>query len=119
MAKTWVLDTETKGTGAHMVPLERATKRSRASEPVFVPRKAVPPREPYAPAPRPPRRFRIVDVMTRRTLLEDANAREAVDVLGGVRTPLDVNVYIWHEERSRWQMLAVSDQRALWELAHP
>ena len=27
MAKTWILDTETKGTGAHMVPLEKALKK--------------------------------------------------------------------------------------------
>jgi hypothetical protein len=27
MAKTWVLDTETKGTGANMVPLERVQKK--------------------------------------------------------------------------------------------
>jgi hypothetical protein len=27
MRKTWVLDTETKGTGANMVPLEKAQKR--------------------------------------------------------------------------------------------
>jgi hypothetical protein len=28
MAKTWVLDTETKGTGAQVVPLEKALKRT-------------------------------------------------------------------------------------------
>jgi hypothetical protein len=27
MAKTWVLDTETKGTGAHVVPLEKVQRR--------------------------------------------------------------------------------------------
>ena len=27
MAKVWVLDTDTKGTGANMVPLERVLKR--------------------------------------------------------------------------------------------
>jgi hypothetical protein len=32
MAKTWVLDTETKGTGANMVPLEKTQKK--ADEPV-------------------------------------------------------------------------------------
>jgi hypothetical protein len=28
MAKTWVLDTETKGTGAEMVPIEKTLKKS-------------------------------------------------------------------------------------------
>jgi hypothetical protein len=32
MAKTWVLDTETKGAGAHMVPLEKIL-REREREP--------------------------------------------------------------------------------------
>ena len=31
MAKTGVLDTETKGTGAHMAPLERADGKARAA----------------------------------------------------------------------------------------
>jgi hypothetical protein len=30
MGKTWVLDTETKGTGANMVPLEKTEKRAEA-----------------------------------------------------------------------------------------
>ena len=30
MAKTWVLDTETKGTGANMVPLEKTQKKADA-----------------------------------------------------------------------------------------
>jgi hypothetical protein len=41
MGKTWILQTETKGTGVTMVPLERATKRA-APEPLSVPRKPKP-----------------------------------------------------------------------------
>jgi hypothetical protein len=100
-----------------MVPFERETKRSSAMEPVFVPRKPVRPREPQAPPPRTPREFRIIDVMTRQTLADGATAREAVDVLGGVRSLVDVEVYIWDEQRARWRLLAVSEQRAMWELA--
>jgi hypothetical protein len=34
MAKTWVLDTETKGTGAHVVPLDKVLRRpEQAPEP--------------------------------------------------------------------------------------
>ena len=32
MGKAWVLDTETKGTGANMVPLEKVLERPRAPE---------------------------------------------------------------------------------------
>jgi hypothetical protein len=40
MAKVWVLDTETKGTGAHVVPLEKALKGERPEdEPRARPRK--------------------------------------------------------------------------------
>jgi hypothetical protein len=47
MSKTWVLDTETKGTGANMVPLEKVQEkpdapRRRASRPAkSAPRKRV------------------------------------------------------------------------------
>jgi hypothetical protein len=49
MRKTWVLDTETKGTGAHVVPLDDAEgkpapKRRRAPKPA--PAAARPPRRP-------------------------------------------------------------------------
>jgi hypothetical protein len=120
MGRTWVLDTETKGTGAHMVPLERTTKRSSSVEPVFVPRPPARPREPEAPAPtvKTPHTFRIVDVQTRRTLADGASTREAVDVLRDVRSLLDVNVYTWDPERDRWRLLAVSEQRAIWDFAH-
>ena len=33
MAKVWVLDTETKGTGAHVVPLEKAQERAEPAPP--------------------------------------------------------------------------------------
>jgi hypothetical protein len=116
MGKIWVLHTETKGTGATMVPLESVTERSLAQEPLFVPRRPEP-KPPREPEPRPPRRFRIVDVMTRRELADDASAREAVDVLKGVRSTVDVNVYVWQEDRDRWRLLTLPEQRALWDLS--
>jgi hypothetical protein len=116
MPTTWVLHTETKGTGATMVPLESVTKRSSTPEPVVVPRKPRP-RQAQAPGPRPPRRFRVVNVMTREALVDDAGTREAVDALKGVRSIVDVNVYVWQEERDRWRMLTYGERQALWELA--
>ena len=96
MGKTWVLHTETKGTGAQVVPLESVTKRSSVQAPVFVPREPAP-REPEAVKPRPPRRFRVVDVMTRQALADDVGAREAVEALRDVRSIVDVNVFVWEE----------------------
>ena len=99
-----------------MVPLERVTKRSSASELLVVPRKPRP-RTEAAPEPKPPRRFRLVDVMTTQPLIDDGTAREAIDALEGVRSIVDVNVYVWQEERDRWRMLTFPERRAMWELA--
>jgi hypothetical protein len=56
MAKTWVLDTETKGTGANMVPLEKVLKKPDSQdEPASRPRKARTDSPPAAPARRRPR----------------------------------------------------------------
>jgi hypothetical protein len=116
MAKTWVLHTETKGTGAQVVPLESVTKRSSVQEPIFVPREPAA-REPEAIKPRPARRFRVVDVMTRQALADDVGAREAVESLRDVRSIVDVNVFVWEEGHERWRMLTFSERHALWELA--
>jgi hypothetical protein len=116
MAKTWVLQTETKGTGANVVPLERATKRPSAPEPVFVTR---PPRarEPEPAPPRAPRRFRVVDVMTRETLVDDGTAAEAIDALRGVGSIVDVTAYVWQPEPGRWRRLTFSELRGMFDLA--
>ena len=116
MGTVWVLHTETKGTGATMVPLESVTKRSSAAEPPVVPRKPRP-RPEQPPQARAPRRFRVRDVMTRQTLVDDVSARRAIDVLKDVRSIIDVNVYVWQEERDRWRMLTFPERRAMWELA--
>jgi hypothetical protein len=121
MATTWVLHTETKGTGAQMVPLESVKKRSSGSstgEPVPVPRKPRRAHRAEPSKPREPRKFKIVDVMTRQALTEDATTQEAVDELKGVRSVVDVNIYVWQHERDRWRMLTFAEQRALLELAH-
>lgn len=118
MAKTWVLRTETKGTGAQMVPLESVTTRRSADRPVLVPRRPRRPREAPAPEPKAPRRFKVVDVMTRQTLADDAGAREVVGLLTGVRSVIDVNVYVWQEERDDWRLLTMAEQQTMWDLAH-
>jgi hypothetical protein len=116
MAKTWVLHTGPKGTGAEVVPLERAAKRSTPTEPIFArpPRrraKAEPPRS------HAPRRFKVLDVMTRRPLIEDATTKETVEALKDVHSVTDVNVYVWNDERDRWRLLTLPERRAMWDLS--
>jgi hypothetical protein len=118
MAKTWVLHTETKGTGAQMVPLERVEKRSTASDPVFVPREPAKPAELEPAKPREPRRFKVVDLMTRRELADGVRAQEALDVLKSARSIVDVNIYMWQEERERWRPLTFAERRVMWDEAH-
>ncbi len=116
MGRVWVLDTETKGTGANMVPLERATRRSSVVEPVLIGREQAPTDEP-APTPRPAPKFRVVDVMTRQTLADDATTREAATVLKDIRSIVDVNVYVRRGPDELWRLLPLADLRVLWELA--
>jgi hypothetical protein len=111
--KVWVLETQTKGTGANMVPLERTLKRPDAV-PGFGFRKPEP-RAPAEPAPHEPYRFKVTDVMTRAVLGEDLDARGAVELLAGVRSIVDVIVYVWEPEAERWRMLSFGETRALWE----
>jgi hypothetical protein len=100
-----------------MVPLEKAKPRSAGPEPVYVRSKPEAAPAQQEPKPSAPRRFRVVDVMTRQVLADDASTRQAVDALKSVRSVVDVNVYAWDEERARWRLLTLPDQRAMLDLA--
>jgi hypothetical protein len=116
MAKVWVLDTETKGTGAQMVPLEK-TLRQPASEPVSRRPRPVPKRKPAekAPEPTPPRRFRVIYARSRELLADDANAPETLDLLRDVEQPVDVSVYVWEPKAETWRLLTNREKALLWE----
>ena len=111
--KVWVLDTETKGTGAQMVPLDTTVKDG--ARPSLV--RDRPERPAADPGPREPRTFKVVDVMTREVLAEGAGTRETVDLLKGVRSTVDVSVYVWEAGAGKWQPLTQREQKMLWDLA--
>src|SRR5580704_4610337 len=119
MARVWVLDSSTKGTGATMVPLESVLRKpSGGSDAIYVP----PPRPPKAPPaaePRRPRRFKVVDIRSREVLADDATARATIQVLNGVRSIVDVNVYIWTPATEKWRLLPFPEQRLLWRHREP
>ena len=109
----WVLDTSTKGTGASMVPLESVLQSGSKAVPGFrLPERR---RIEEKPPARTPHRFKVVDVMTRRVLAEDVNAREAVAALADVRSIVDVTISVWDEQAQRWRMLGMAERRTLWE----
>jgi hypothetical protein len=122
MAKTWVLDTETKGTGAEMVPLEKVQQKRRSAKagvraPERRRRFRFAKREPEPPAdmPRQPRRFKVVDVMTRRVLAEDVAVRRVLELLGESRSVVDSIVYVWDREHGDWRPLTMREQKLLWD----
>ena len=114
--KAWVLDTETKGTGAQMVPLDSIERKDEPAKPgrMWVPPKRRP-REPEPPKPRAPRRFRVVDVMTRRVLQADGGVKETLELLGTVEHVVDVNISVWEPEDERWRLLTLAERQAVWE----
>jgi hypothetical protein len=120
MAKKWVLETHTKGTGANIVPLkeqesEDAPAREREPDPVWV-HPPTNPRPPKPPEPRKPRRFRVVDVTTREVLADDASAREALAALRDVHGVTDVAISSWSEKHGRYRLLTHGEQKALWDM---
>lgn len=112
----WVLETQTKGTGANVVPLDKVLRQPGSSDsvPGFAFRKPEPRAAVETPA-RQPYRFRVVDVMTREALAEDVDARAAVQALEDVRSIVDVIVYVWEPAPERWRMLTFGETRALWD----
>lgn len=114
--KVWVLDTETKGTGAEMVPLEKVLRKSTSGERlnVHAPPKREP-RPPKEPEPKRPREFKIVDVTTGEVLGEHLNTRAAIAALEDVGSVVDVRIYAWDHGSERWVLLTLGEQKALWE----
>ncbi len=98
-----------------MVPLDRVVAKP-ASEAAAV--RVLPqpkPRPAKAPEPRKPRRFKVVDVMTREVLADDVDTRTTVKLLEGVRSIVDVTIWVWQPAAERWRMLTLEETRSLWE----
>jgi len=114
--KVWVLDTETKGTGAEVVPLDKVLRKPGSGEPLVVhapPKRE--PRPPKEPEPKRPREFKIVDVTTGEVLGEHLDTRAAVAALEGVDSIVDVRIYAWDHRNDKWVLLTLGEQRALWQ----
>jgi hypothetical protein len=92
MAKVWVLDTETKGTGANVVPLEKVVRPPEERE--APPKASATPRE--RPAPARPRRSQPAEPERTTTALPPGHVRKkatgeigkvlAVDARAGTAT---------------------------------
>ncbi len=99
-----------------MVPLEKAHDgAARNGHGVVVVQERKPPPE-KPPAPRLPRRFKVVEVVSQRVLAEGADTRTTVELLEGRRSVVDVSVYVWEDQRQRWQQLTQREKQMLWDL---
>jgi hypothetical protein len=124
MGKVWVLDTDTKGTGAEMVPLDRALKektRTREGERgPRVRRKPAPQPKPRqddeSAEPRGPRSFKVVNAITREVLGDGIGARETVELLDGMRSVVDAHIFVREPGTDEWRALTLREQRKLWGL---
>jgi hypothetical protein len=114
MARTWRLHTETKGTGAHIAPLEKADEHAALERELATVTLERPPRNIEAPAPPGPRAFKVLDIRSAEVLGEDIDARATVELLESVRSVLDVRIYVRVERTGRWRLLNLEEQRALW-----
>ncbi len=83
MGKLWILDTETKGTGANMVPFDGVLRKPGSDTVEGFRLPALKPPAPTPDAPRAPRRFKVVNVLTREVLAEGVDARATVALLEG------------------------------------
>jgi len=128
MAKVWVLDTETKGTCAEMVPLEKVLERKRSAPDggrASVLRRR---RDPGAdtagaagppPAEREPPRFRLVNVITRQVLGEDLRPAELLDLLGDVPSIVDVHIFVRDRDSGDWRPLTFAEKKVAWGRSRP
>src|SRR5271166_6701777 len=102
MGKTWILDTETKGTGAHVVPLEQTLKKPSAEQDLALvelerPARATEPTKPPAPL-----KFKVLDIRSSQVLGEGLSAPATVDLLEGIGSVVDVRIYVWTRQTERW-----------------
>ena len=83
--KTWVLDTDTKGTGANMVPLEKVASDREASPPSRRRRRVSPPRDlERQPGRRATRR--LPDGHVRKKATGEIGKLQAIDARAGTAT---------------------------------
>jgi hypothetical protein len=79
---------------------------------------AVEPKDRPVQTPRPkasPRwLFKVVDVVSGRTVLEDADAHTTVNTLTSVESIFDVWIFVWIPDVATWRQLTPGEHRILW-----
>jgi hypothetical protein len=68
-----------------------------------------------APAHPPRWLFRVVDVVSGTSIVDDADARTTVDALASVDSIFDVLIFVCTPELTTWRQLTPGEQRILWD----
>ncbi|MEA2149378.1 MAG: hypothetical protein QOD69_1208 [Solirubrobacteraceae bacterium] len=69
-----------------------------------------------ASRPRQPRwLFKVVDVVTGTTIVEDACARTTIATLAAVESIFDVWIFVWIPDLAMWRQLTPGEHRILWD----
>jgi hypothetical protein len=58
--------------------------------------------------------FKVVDVVSGHTIVEDASARTTVRALASVESIFDVSIFVWTAELTTWRQLTPGEHRILW-----
>jgi hypothetical protein len=101
-----------------MVPLEKVLRKPEPA-PRRPRRRARSARPPEPPEPREPLRFKVVDAMTREVLAENADARATMNLLGKLRSVVDVSISVWEPKAERWRPLTLGERQVVWRLRRP
>jgi hypothetical protein len=59
--------------------------------------------------------FKVVDVVSDNTIVEDADASATVDTLTSVESIFDVWIFVWIPELAAWRQLTPGEHRMLWD----
>ena len=58
----------------------------------------------------------MVNAITGQAVGEGVGLREAVHLLEGARSLVDVRIYLWEPGPAEWRPLTLGEQRAMWRL---
>ena len=59
--------------------------------------------------------FKVVDVVTGTTIVEDASASTTVATLAAVESIFDVWIFVWIPDLAMWRQLTPGEHRILWD----
>jgi hypothetical protein len=128
VGRVWVLDTDAKGTGAEMVPLDTLLERKRSTtkaDPDAPKRRKRSTRRRgdahraggedagVAEAPRRRHEFRLVNALSGRLIGDGVDLRATCELLGAARSVADVRVYARAQPEKPWRALTLREQQSL------